>query len=317
MVFRGHHLALEFEQSLAILGDVDESAAIERRFFHQFDSPRQTVGQLVGVAEQHPFVLQGDIGDMPAVAASHHNLVGWHADIREERLAELGAAGHRDQWAHLNARRIHGDKKVGQPIVLALVELSTAEEEHHVGVVGRTRPDFLAIDDELAILDTGAGFGGGKVGARTGLRIALAPNDVTADGRPDPLNALLLRSDLEQCRHQHGNALVHDARRHARVREFFGDDRQFQDVDRQAEAAIFAGNVAGKITALQQKLLPIQGSRVRPLPSAPRFRRKVAVFLYEAARFLLEGAMSGAVAEVHRDALSQARFVPVTLHGKD
>ena len=138
-----------------------------------------------------------------------------------------------------------------------------------------------------------------EVAAGARLRIALAPDDVAADGRSDPLLLLLLGADFQQCRHQHADALVGQAGIDAGGGELRGDDRRFQHVGFGAEAAVFARNGARDVAVIHQQLLPVQRLLVRPLPPAAELRRFVAVLADERAHLVLQRPMLVGQAQIH------------------
>ena len=95
-------------------------------------------------AEQQALELERDVGDVPAIAAPHDDLVDGHAHVGEEGLVEGGAARHGDERAHLDAGRRHRHQQVAEAGVLGLIGLRAAEQEHHVGVVRGAGPDLQA-----------------------------------------------------------------------------------------------------------------------------------------------------------------------------
>src|SRR6185312_14063537 len=97
---------------------------------------------------------------------------------------------------------------------------------------------FRARDQEVVAVLDGVGLQARQVRAGAGLGIALAPDDLAAQGRADPAGLLLFRADLQQGRDQHGDALPGHAARRARGDEFLGDDAALQYIRLGAEAAV-------------------------------------------------------------------------------
>src|SRR5215813_8106911 len=123
----------------------------------------------------------------------------------------------------------------------------------------RARPDFLPIDDKVLVDDICLGPRGGQVAPGSGFRITLAPDDLAANGALDPLGALLSGPDFEQRRHQHADALIHDTGIDTALGDLLGDDSKFQDVERQAKAAVLLWNIAREVAVLEEQPLPIEG----------------------------------------------------------
>jgi len=220
-------------------------------------------------ADRDALVHQRGVGDLPALAAPADDIGLRHPDIGEEDLVELGAAGHRLERAHVDARRVHRQQNIADALIFARrVGLGAHEHEHHVGVMGRAGPDLLAVDEEVVALLAGAGLQRGEVGAGARLGIALAPDHLAADGRRDIGPLLLLAAGLEQGRHQHRDALARQAGREAGPRELLGDDEGLERVRLGTEAAIFLRNRAAGIALLDQQLLPLDGALGRLVNAA-------------------------------------------------
>jgi len=183
--------------------------------------------------------------------------------------------------------------------VLRLVLLGPAEQEHHVGIVGRGSPDLLAVDHEVVAIQVGPGAGRGQVAAGARLRIALAPDGLAANGRLNPLLFLVLAADFEQCRHQHADALVHDAGMESRLVELVGDNRRLDHIRFGAVAAVLFGDRTGEIAPLQQERLPVQRLPVGALAAAPGLGRQVPFLGCELAHFLLECFVAVGVFQIH------------------
>src|SRR6516165_1577740 len=163
----------------------------------------------------------------------------------------------------------------------------------------RARPDFLPIDDKVAVGDVRLGSRGGQVAPRSGFRITLAPDDLAANGALDPPGALLPGPDFEQRRHQHADALIHDTRIDAPLGDLLGDDSEFQDVERQAKTAVLLWDIAREVAVLEQQLLPIEGLLAWPLSSATGFGRQVAVRGDEGAHLALQRPIVLRIGQLH------------------
>ena len=90
-------------------------------------------------------------------------------------------------------------------------------------------PDLLPVDHEVvAVLARRASGAIARSLPGAGLGVALTPEHLAADRRPDPALLLLLAAVLEQRRHEHRRALAADPARHARARELLVDDHGLQ-----------------------------------------------------------------------------------------
>src|SRR5690606_30886722 len=103
---------------------------------------------------------------------------------------------------------------------------------------------------------------------------------------------------LQQCRYEHGNALIGDAHRHTGAGELLGDDARFENIRLRAIAAIFLRNRARRITMLDQQALPFEQFRTRPRDGETP-RRLAAVPGKKIAHFLTEGVVLRPIGEIH------------------
>ncbi len=144
----------------------------------------------------------------------------------------------------------------------------------------------------------GAGLQRGQIGAGARFGIALAPDDLAAQGRRDEFALLLLGAEFQQGRHQHGDALIGERAGRAGAGEFLGNDARFQNVRLGAIAAIFPRNGARGIAMLDQKPLPGQRFGIGPA-FAIALREFCAIGFEKAAHLAAKLLVFGAIGEIH------------------
>ena len=272
---------------------------------HQLHERVESILQRRRIAQHAALVAECSVGYHPALPTLADDLVDRHAHVGEEGLVKLGVPRHRAQRAHLDARRLHREDQVADPRVLGRARLGPHQAKDHVCLMRGASPDFLPVDDELAILLARAGAQRRQVRAGARLGVALAPDDFATQRRRDPTPPLLLGAELEQGWNKHGDALVRQPPWHARRSELLGDDARLEDVGFGAKAAIFAWNSTRGIAVLEQQLLPCHRVRSGTLRRARCGRRTVAVGRDERAQLVAEGCVFGAVAQIHCISLLQ------------
>src|SRR5688572_16543486 len=104
---------------------------------------------------------------------------------------------------------MHREQHERDTLVL-LRSIRPHEAEAPVGPLRPTRPDLLAIDDEMVTLIFGLGLKTCQVAARARLREALAPGDLAAADRRDVLLLLRLGAVFQQRRAEHHHAHAAD-----------------------------------------------------------------------------------------------------------
>ena len=95
--------------------------------------------------------------------------------VVEEHFAELGGAVWLGDATNFDTGLIHGHEQIRDALVLGCIGVGAGEQEAVVGVMALRGPHLLAVDDPLVAVEHGRGLQAGKVGARVGLREALAP----------------------------------------------------------------------------------------------------------------------------------------------
>ena len=146
--------------------------------------------------------------------------------------------------------------------------LGAHQAEHHVRVVRRRRPDLLARDQEGVAVVAAARLQAGEVRARARLRVALAPDHLTAQCRRDVAALLLLAALLEQRRHQHVGPLAAEARRQARARELLVEDDARQQVRLRADSRRTPSGWCARCSRARA------AAAARPAPRASGARRR-------------------------------------------
>ena len=221
--------------------------------------PRPSAPRMSGFAAQHahqlgqhvvgfqeplrPAALVGEFRGrlLPrAVHFAQHVVVG-HERVLEHHLVEIVLSRHLVDRVDGDARRLHVDQELRQPVPAVFLGGGRRAEQadHVVGVVGVAGPHLGAVDEPAAVGLGGLGAGREQVGARIGL--------AHADGE-----AHLAAADARQHVGLHALAAVPDQHRpalpvgdemqaHRRIGdpEFLGDDVAFQ------EAALPAAELLG------------------------------------------------------------------------
>ena len=111
----------------------------------------------------------------PAVQRAEQRVVG-QADLVEEHLVELAAAGHLAQRADLDARQRHVHQEERDARVARRVGVGAGEEDAAVGDAAVRAPHLLAGDHPVVAVALGPGAEAGQVAAGTGLGEELAPH---------------------------------------------------------------------------------------------------------------------------------------------
>ena len=133
--------------------------------------------------DRRALVHQRGHGHPPAVAHATDAVGVGHADVGEVDLVELGLAGHLAQRTDLDARRVHVEREVGEPLVLRGLGVGAGDEHAAVGDVGQRVPDLLAVDHPLVAVAHGPTAQAGQVGPGTGLAEELAPGVLAGEQR--------------------------------------------------------------------------------------------------------------------------------------
>ena len=177
--------------------------------------------------------------DLPAVVhlAEHHRAVG--ARVVEEHLVELGRPGHLLDRRDRDAGLVHRDEEVGEALVRRRVGIGAADAEAPVRAVRERRPHLLAVDDPLVAVEHRAGLHVREVGARVGLRVALAPQLLDRLDLREEALLLLLGAVRDERRGEEALAEEADPRRRARLRVLLVEDHLLDDAG--VAAAVLLG----------------------------------------------------------------------------
>ncbi len=310
MELHRHHAGLQLHKPITQHRIVHQALAARRFFLHQFDDGLQARVGGVGIAQHAAFIFQCGVGDEPALPAPAHHVLLWHAHIGEKHFVEFGIARHRFQWANVDARGRHREQDVAYALVLGALAFGAHETEDHVRALGGGGPDFLAVDEKIAAVFNPARLQRGKIGACAGLRIALTPDDFTAQGGRDVLALLFFAADFQQRRNQHRNALPGNSGWRFGTGEFFGNDTRLKNIGGRAITAIHTRDGARGITILDQQLLPGQHIGRGP-PAAIRLWKLSAMVFEKRTRLAAKVFVFGAVCEIHVSPLSSGTCTSV------
>ena len=127
-------------------------------------------------ADRRALEVERRNGGVPAPVLLADDVLFRYAHVIEEHLVELVGAGHVHQRLHRDARRLHIQDEVGNPLVLGRVRVGAGEQDHPLGHMRQRGPDLLAVEDVVVTVAHGFRLERGQI--RTGLRlaVALAPN---------------------------------------------------------------------------------------------------------------------------------------------
>jgi len=99
------------------------------------------------------------------------------------------------------------------------------QAEHHVRVMCTRGPHFLAVHHELVTDDFGSGTQRGKIGARAGLGITLAPDFLGPQNFRQVARLLIVVAPRDERRADHSDAHCANQSRGPCADHFFVDDR--------------------------------------------------------------------------------------------
>src|SRR5262249_59545503 len=131
-------------------------------------------------AEYAVFKTEVSQVDFPTSVDFADDITSWNLDVFEENLVELRLAGHLLQGANRNARAMHVNKHVSQPLVFWRIGISADDTKAIVGEMAKAGPGFLAVDYERVAFKYGLGAQRSKVGSRVWLGVPLTPDLIGA-----------------------------------------------------------------------------------------------------------------------------------------
>ena len=122
-------------------------------------------------------------GNPPALPFLAEHLVVRDADVAEEDLVEFGFPRNLVERPNIDARSVHIENEVREPVVLRHVGVGASDQHPPAREVRDGGPHLLTVQDPVVAIPDGARCQTRHVRARTGLAEELAP-DVLA--REDP-----------------------------------------------------------------------------------------------------------------------------------
>ena len=218
---------------------------------------RELVGDRGDRAEGEPGALvhQRRQRHRPAVADAADDVLVGDPRLVHEDLVELALAGDLDQRLGFDALLLHVHQEVGEALVLGGVGVGAGDEHAPLRELGQGRPDLLPGDDPFVAVLDGAGLQRGEVGARLGLREALAPDLVGVEDRLQVALLLLVGAVGDDHRAAHRQAEHVGRARRLQARGLADEDRLL-DHRRAAAAVLLRPGDAGP-TGLVQLVLPL------------------------------------------------------------
>ena len=144
--------------------------------------------------EPRPLEGEGGVGDGPPVVGPADD--GGVADpgLVDEHLVEQGPTGHLPQRPYLDARLLHVEGEIGDPLVLGHIGVGASQQHAEVGDLAGRGPHLLSGDHPFVAVPLGPGLQSGQVGAGVGLAEELAPRFLAGDDGPDVALLLLGRA---------------------------------------------------------------------------------------------------------------------------
>ncbi len=139
----------------------------------------------------HPFVAEGDLGQIPSATDLAHEGVGRQAHVGEEHLVEGLRARHLGDGPDVDPGRIHRTHEVGDAPVLGHMRIATSDEDAVTGVLGERRPDLLPVHHPFITVSLGSRAQAGQVAPGAGFTEQLTP-DVLTGQQPGQVARLLL-----------------------------------------------------------------------------------------------------------------------------
>ena len=121
----------------------------------------------------------------------------------QEGLAEGRVATDQLDRPNGYSGRAHVHEDEADACVLRGVGVRADEQKHPVRLVGVSRPDLLAVDEEVVAVGDRARLQAREIRPRAGLRVSLTPADLAADDRRQVLALLLLAALVQQQRSDH------------------------------------------------------------------------------------------------------------------
>ena len=152
-----------------------------------------------------------------------------------------------------DARRLHVDQEEGDSLLLFGVGVGAYESEDHVGPVGHRCPNLLPIHDVVVAVAHRACLEAGKIGAGTGLGVALAPPRVVPDDAAKILVLLIGRAEGVDHGTGHGRA-ERDERRRAGAAQLLLEGKELLRLP--AEPTVFLRPLASQPPARAQPFEP-------------------------------------------------------------
>ena len=200
---QGFDIDHELRQLLADVALVPGRLLPARKLLGEFGKAGD-LGRVVAPAGTAALEHQGRDRDLPALIELADQVFLRHHDVLEKHLVEMPVTVEQDQRAHGDARRLHVDEQIADPVMLGRVGIGAHQQKAPIGEMRARGPHLLPVDDEMVAAIDGARPEAGEVAARAGFGKALAP--ALLAGKDARQMALFLRlgAALDQGRTQAG-----------------------------------------------------------------------------------------------------------------
>ena len=166
-------------------------------------------------AERDAFVIELIRDQLPTLVLTTHECRGRHAHVVVEGVVGVVLA-HEVHGDDADARRVHGDEKQRDALVLGDVGIRPRRQPYVVGTAGQARVNLGAVDDIFLPVAHGTGLQRGQVGTRVRFGVADTKVDVSRQNLRQEELLLLLRSEIHDRRsdrvdgqHRHRRSAAH------------------------------------------------------------------------------------------------------------
>ncbi len=153
-----------------------------------------------------PLKFQKIFGDGPAIVLRPHAVAHGDAHVIKEDRVHLMLAGDKNDRVHPQPRGVHGDQQKGNARLRLARAVRAHQGKHPVGMVRVGGPDLTAVQHIVIAVPTRIEGQSGKIGARAGLGVALAPVVLAGEDAGEEGGLLFLRAVTHKDRAAHAEA---------------------------------------------------------------------------------------------------------------
>ena len=293
-----HELELDLRDAIAEAGILDQRAAVMELAGCNFLEPLQCAFAIADAGIIGALVREQEFCVSPALVFLADQVFHRHLHVVEENIVDFVFAVDRDDGAHRDARRFHIDQQERNALLWTRVAAEAHQAEDPIGILAERVPGLLAVDAVMSAFAHRAGAQRCEIGARTGLRIPLAPPVLA--GNDARQKVILLCGSCEAHEHRGDHAQrERDLWRRAGRRTLFVEDVLLDDAP--IGTAVAPRPHAGAPAAAVEDLLPAHEVVFVHSPSQAHFGADVGRKLgfEESTDFGAKGVFFGGVVEIH------------------